>query len=162
MIKKLLILFFIFNIFTYLFAQVPPPGGPPSTSGTIYFQYDTSGNQKSRAWCLNCANKTVMTKVKDSVEVESMINPIDEIESNIIAYPNPVRDYLQLKWVENPIKQPNNLYLFSMDSKIVFQKQINKKQGQTQVPLHKYPSGTYILLVEYTDGKKESFKIIKT
>jgi hypothetical protein len=160
---RILLLLSIFLFTINLCAQVLPMGGPPppSPSGTIYFQYDTSGNQKSRTWCLNCANKNILTKVQDSVQLEILDEPIDELQTNIIAYPNPVSDYLQLKWVENPSKQPSDLYLFSMDSKMILQKKITKKYGNTEISLQKYPSGVYILLVVYTNGEKESFNIIK-
>ncbi len=156
--KRFLLLLFLL---TFLFTSDIYSQGPPSTSGTIYFQYDTSGNQKSRAWCLNCANKSSTTKEKDSILAEIIDEPLGEMKSNIVAYPNPVKDYLHLEWIENPTQQPSSLFLFSIDSKLIYQRRIKEKRGNAEISLENYPSGVYILLVEYTNGKKESFTIIK-
>lgn len=124
----------------------------------LIFTYDTSGNQISRSWlCLNCSPKP-----SGKTEKELNDEPLLEIkDNNIIAYPNPVTDFLQLEWIDNPERQPEQIFLYSMDSKMLFNNKINERNGKMELSLQNYPTGVYLLLVVFKSGEKKSYNIIK-
>jgi len=161
--KKRLPLLFIFSILIsfHVFTQGSPT--PPANADGVYFSYDNSGNQKSRDWaCLSCATKSLPEKEKDSIIAEVSVDLNDKIKnSKLVAYPNPTTDYLNLEWNDSSNKKPQVLQLYSLDSKLLYQRKIIRRSGRLEIPVNKYPSGIYILVVSYNEGKNESFKIIK-
>lgn len=79
----------------------------------------------------------------------------DEIFAQTQIYPNPVKDILNL----NSNKTIQSLSLFTtLGERLLTQ---NIYQNKTEIGLQQIKQGTYILLIIYTDGTKETQKIIK-
>lgn len=161
--KKLLLLLFIcfFSVLTPALSQGNPT--PPPHADGVSFSYDNAGNRKARDWvCLSCAVKLLSEKEKDSVVAELDEDFQEKINNTkLAAYPNPVTEYLNVVWNSNQDKTPTELQLYTLDAKIIYRKKILRHSGQLEIPVNKYPSGMYILVVAYKDGENESFKIIK-
>lgn len=79
----------------------------------------------------------------------------DEIFAQTQIYPNPVKDVLNL----NSNKTIQSVSLFTMLGDRILNQSVYQKT--TEIQLKQVNKGLYILLISYTDGTKESRKIIK-
>lgn len=128
----------------------------------LAFKYDTAGNQISRQRiCLNCTPSVKASIASlDSIPVVA-IEESKLLNSKLTTYPNPVIDELALEWVDNPEKLPSKVQLNSFDGRVLYQLVLKEKQREQTIDFSNYSSGVYVLTVYYTNGKKETIKIIK-
>ena len=137
--KKLLIVLLLVSV-VQLYAQ----------DKTIEFSYDNAGNQTERKICVNCsttaASKTLTeTTAEDFIPLDT--NPTDQIS----YYPNPVQQELYLKWELINDKKVTAIMVFTNTSAV---------QLHT-VNFSNLPLGVYLIMMQYSDGKDKTFKIIK-
>lgn len=133
-----------------------------SAQNQLEFGYDSAGNQIRRNWvCINCKSAQETAEITDSIQSLTQEDLPTNYESNIVAYPNPTTDFLQIEWIDNPLRQPKEIFLYSMNSQLIYEKEIYSKNGSLEIPLEHHPSGMYILLVVYQNGDKKSFNILK-
>lgn len=133
------------------------------------FTYDSAGNQIVREpLCLNCTQFLEEAAVlKDSVllqtikEAGSVMEFSKEEDIRIAAYPNPVTDILQVQWIEHPVFVPHHILLYSRDNRYLDQIILSKNQNTQDISFKRYPSGTYILVVVFENGRRRSFQIIR-
>ena len=147
--KKLLIVLLLVSV-VQLYAQ----------DKTIEFSYDNAGNQTERKICVNCsttaASKTLTeTTAEDFIPLDT--NPTDQIS----YYPNPVQQELYLKWELINDKKVTAIMVFTNTGSL-----IQSYQNTSAVQLHtvnfsNLPLGVYLIMMQYSDGKDKTFKIIK-
>lgn len=82
----------------------------------------------------------------------------EHVEVSIIAYPNPVSDYLILITSENIFKRLS-YKLFDINGKLVLQGDVRDKE--TRIPFGNFTPGHYILMVLNKNIEIRTFKIIK-
>lgn len=129
-------------------------------SQKITFEYDTAGNQTKRELTFGTNKKT------DAAPKEIEAITEDDLEKffpeDVISYyPNPVREELYLKWEltnENYVKA---LHIYNFTGQILNSySQSNNSNSQT-IPFQSYPSGTYLVILDYSNGDQKTIKIIK-
>lgn len=137
-------------------------------SVTIYaqdklaFTYDTSGNQITRQRiCINCtpAARAALTESDSTNIVAQDDKNINDFQ--LRSYPNPVVDELYVEWINNPEMLVSKIQLFSNNSQLLLDMNINDKQGEQTINFARFPVGIYHLIVHYNDQRKKSFKIVK-
>jgi hypothetical protein len=106
------------------------------------------------------ASGSVAQGVQQPFEI-SVVTAIEEaigINLSVSAYPNPAKDYLQLK-VENYESESLFYQLYDLNGKLLIHKKV--EDSNTSIPMNGFSFGTYFLKI--TDNKKEvkTFKIIK-
>ncbi|MFB9109350.1 T9SS type A sorting domain-containing protein [Flavobacterium gyeonganense] len=149
MIKKLLFLLLLFSLSVKSQNQTK-----------IKFSYDTAGNQTSRILCVNCPPETG----KQVKEIEAIVEEdLEKIEGEdmISYYPNPVKEELYLKWELTDDNYVTSIQLFSLTGQVLKTFQGTKNTNTQNILFQSYPSGVYVILVNYKSGTPKSFKIIK-
>jgi hypothetical protein len=128
----------------------------------IVFEYDSAGNQIKRSLCVNC-----LPSVGRNEQVKEVTAIVEEDlqkffpEDAISYYPNPVKEELFLKWELANDNIVSSLEVYNLNGQLL-QKIIQSGRDNTQViPFRSYPSGTYILVLQYSNEKQKSIKIIK-
>lgn len=126
----------------------------------IKFSYDNAGNQTSRTLCVNCPPETG----KQIKEIEAIVDEdLEKIEGEdmISYYPNPVKEELYLKWELTDDNYVTSIQLFSLTGQVLKTFQGTKNTNTQNILFQAYPSGVYVVLVNYKSGAPKSFKIIK-
>ncbi|OOV12334.1 T9SS type A sorting domain-containing protein [Flavobacterium sp. LM4] len=126
----------------------------------IKFSYDNAGNQTSRTLCVNCPPETG----KQIKEIEAIVDEdLEKIEGEdmISYYPNPVKEELYLKWELRDDNYVTSIQLFSLTGQVLKTFQGTKNTNTQNILFQSYPSGVYVVLVNYKSGAPKSFKIIK-
>ena len=126
----------------------------------IKFSYDNAGNQTSRTLCVNCPPETG----KQIKEIEAIVDEdLEKIEGQdmISYYPNPVKEELYLKWELTDDNYVTSVQVFSMAGQVLNTYQAAKTNNIQNILFQSYPSGVYVVLVNYKSGTPKSFKIIK-
>jgi len=159
--KNLLILLSLYFLFsTNLIAQPPGggdgPGSPfPSSGYLIHFSYDTAGNQIKRFY-----DPTNYTKQEVVAEIEA--EEIDKkSKSKLSFYPNPIENELTITWSKSENSSVRTVQVYSINSKLVRSFTSKNNSQELKLPLHNIASGMYIVKVLFSNGKEDSFKIIK-
>jgi len=126
----------------------------------IKFSYDTAGNQTSRILCPNCPPETG----KQIKEIEALTDEDLEkfSEEDVISYyPNPVKEELYLKWELTDDNYVTSIQIFSMTGQVLTTYQATKKNNTQNILFQSYPSGVYVVLLNYKSGDPKTIKIIK-
>jgi hypothetical protein len=155
--KKLIYAFFILNSISF-FAQATRVG----------FGYDNEGNQTSRTICIGCRPATVKDSTITSaiIAAEDMIPAEDDIVQDgttrpVSYYPNPVREELYLKWVNEESIYVVRIELYSPTGQSL-QQYANLQGSDTKtIHFHNYPSGLYNVVLLYNNSEKKTLKILK-
>jgi hypothetical protein len=128
----------------------------------IGFEYDTSGNQIRRYLCVNClpsTGKTADVKEIDSLEEKDLQKFFSE--DVISYYPNPVREELYIKWELSNDNAVSSIQISNINGQIL-KKLSNLQQLNTQnLAFGEYASGIYLIVLNYSNGKQKTIKIIK-
>lgn len=128
----------------------------------LVFSFDTAGNQTMRdRICIGCSQ--ARAQETDNVVEDSVATELSEdlFQPELVAYPNPVTDILHVSWINQPSKVVKQLALFSGDNRELFRHQFSKVQNEKDLSFSSYAAGLYFLIVQFEDGKTQSFKIIK-
>jgi hypothetical protein len=145
----LLLLFLMFTFFV-------------NAQDKITFDYDAAGNQIKRELCLNCNKagyKTIDPKEIAALQEEDLQKFFPE---DIISYyPNPVKEELYLKWQLANDNTVSSLQVYDLNGRSL-QSYSNLEKVNTQtLPFQVYPSGTYLIVLLYSNGEQKTIKIIK-
>lgn len=146
-------LLFLFTLFTISVNAQP--------GQRIKFDYDTAGNQTRRIICLDCnarATDSIPKKITELNEEDLLkFSPEDVIS----YYPNPVKEELYLQWELTDDKNVTIIEIFSINGKLV--KSLNQLQNDKSIIIQfkDEPSGTYSIVLNYSNGEKEYITIIK-
>lgn len=147
MIKKLLFLLFLLSLSSI--AQTK-----------IKFSYDTAGNQTSRILCSNCPPETG----KQIKEIEALVDEDLEkfsAEDRFSYYPNPVKEELYLKWELTDDNYITSIQVFSITGQVLNTYKATKNNTTQNILFQSYPSGVYVVLLNYKSGDPKTIKIIK-
>lgn len=127
----------------------------------IKFTYDGAGNQTERIICSFCNARTVRdsTMTVNTVSESDLIK--DELYNEISYYPNPVREELYIKWVNQEQKYVASIELFSFTGQSIQKYTYSKDNVIATVPFLNYPTGYYSLVLTYTDGERKTLKILR-
>lgn len=165
--KKLLSFCLFFFAATIIVAQkdsllIAGPGGggitpPPNNGYKIIFNYDTSGNQVKRYLDNTYSSKQNITAKDTAKSIEEK----QEVISQLTYYPNPIKNELTISWSKSINSSVNTVNVFTMDSKLVKQLNASKNNQELKIPFQDVSSGIYIIKVLFTNGKQDSFKVIK-
>ena len=126
----------------------------------IKFSYDTAGNQTSRILCVDCPPETG----KQIKEIEALVDEDLEkfSEEDVISYyPNPVKEELYLKWELTDDNYVTSIQVFSMTGQVLSTYQGTKNSNTQNILFQSYPSGVYVVLLNYKSGDPKTIKIIK-
>lgn len=148
---KKCILFALLLLTTLVFSQ-----------NKILFEYDKSGNQVSRTLCINClqAGKSAATTTETALLETGDLQKFFP-EDVISYYPNPVKEELYLKWELINENKVSEIQLFTLNGQLLTTISKLKTTNTQTIPFTNYPSGTYLLLLIYTNGDQKTIKIIK-
>lgn len=150
---KHLLFFIVFTVTSSISAQVD----------RILFNYDSAGNQIKRKLCINCSSSLIRTsqeEIKEIVDLKEEDLLKFEVEDLISYYPNPVREELYLKWelVNNNVSK---VEIYSLSGQLIKFFPNLEKENSKIISFQEYPSGTYSVLLSYTNGEQKSITIIK-
>jgi myo-inositol-hexaphosphate 3-phosphohydrolase len=101
----------------------------------------------------------VNTKEISSLENDDLLKFYKDDE--ISYYPNPVKEELYLNWKLTDEKSVTSLQVVDMRGDILNSYDLPKKMNNQNLSFQYYPSGVYIVLVNYSDGVIKKIKIIK-
>lgn len=122
---------------------------------SLYFSYDASGNQVLRdVVCVNCRTNSQVSH-KDSMTING------ERPSEIVVFPNPVTNYLQVRWENTGNNSIKSIFVYGASGSLLSQLEVKAQKGQISIDFSRYPSGIYVLTAVAADGKVNSFKIIR-
>jgi len=138
---------------------------PEPITESIYFTYDNSGNRISRSYGLtvvrddNEDDDDELTTSSSELFEDGKTLENGSQEREIHVYPNPVRDELIVDILNGDEEKSYRFLMFDMSGKMVKE---SKQQGNGRflVDMSAFINGTYILVINYEEGKRE-FKIIK-
>lgn len=131
-------------------------------SKKITFTYDAAGNQIIRELCLTCtAKKSNEIPPKEIAAVTE-----DDLEKffpeDVLSYyPNPVREELYLKWELNNDVFVKSLQVYNFNGQVLKKYSPSERDNTQTIPFQDYPSGTYLVVLEYSNGDQKTIKIIK-
>jgi len=127
----------------------------------LTFSYDTAGNQINRTLCLSgCTGKPA----KEVKEIEALVEEDMEKfypEDAISYYPNPVKEELFLKWIISEDNYVSSINIVSITGQVLRQYHTTSGTATQNIPFQEYPTGVYIVLLNYSNGEQKSIKIIK-
>ncbi|MHA3789600.1 T9SS type A sorting domain-containing protein [Flavobacterium hauense] len=129
-----------------------------SNAQTVSFDYDSAGNQVARYVCVNCNGRII----KDTITVTEATIDSDEIhQSKIVYYPNPVQEELNIQWMNGINASVSSIEVFSMTGQLLGIYNGLENLQSTAIGFGNYPQGFYNLTMYFTDGKKETIKVVK-
>lgn len=155
----LLVLFIISSTQAQNYNQAAAGGTnpPQQVARKIVFNYDVAGNQIIREVVLSSSSSKT---TQDTIPRYSDI-PLDN-SADIFSYsPNPVQDELYVKWQLTENKYIIELTIYSINGQKI--KSYPNLSGKSEAILKFYdiPQGTYNIVLLYSDGNKNTIKIIK-
>ena len=128
----------------------------------IKFDYDTAGNQIVRRLCLDCSEfKISDEEIKDVTELKEEDLLKFSLNDVISYYPNPVKEELYLKWELVNENKVASIEVYSMSGQLVKSMQKLEGNNSSVISFNEYTSGTYSILLLYSNGEQKSITIIK-
>lgn len=127
----------------------------------LHFNYDSAGNQTKRYLKLNSLfekNSNEIFKETIELEDEDLLKFYDE--DVLSYYPNPVKEQLFLKWdlINNKVL---NISVFSYTGQQLKMIENLENTNSTSLSFSELPVGSYLVYLNYSNGKKESITILK-
>jgi hypothetical protein len=127
----------------------------------ITFEYDKAGNQTNRKLCLNCTNKKSKEGPKEIAAITEEDLEKFFPEDAISYYPNPVREELYLKWALIEGNYVTSLMVYNFNGQVLKSYTYSKESNTQSIPFQPYPSGAYLIVLQYKNGDQKTIKIIK-
>ncbi len=149
---KIKIIFSFLIINSFLYSQ---------TIDHILFEYDTAGNQIKRYTIDINAGRPANEIIKEIKDITNDDLISSDIYDDISYYPNPVKEILFVKWENKNNEFVNSVNLYSLSGQSVKIYTNLKGLDTLNVPFDNLPQGLYTLMLEYSNGKQKTLKIIK-
>lgn len=136
--------------------------GSSSATDRVLFSYDSAGNQIKRKLCVNClSSKNTNKEVKEITQLKE-----DDLlqfypEDLLSYYPNPVEEELYLKWELINNNAVTKIAIYSLNGQLVRSYNSLEKENSKIIPFQEYPSGSYSVVLYYTNGVQKPITIIK-
>lgn len=121
----------------------------------IQFNYDSTGNQVERVICFPCGARISNENPKEDDFIKN------EISSTIDYYPNPVKEELYLNWTNKLDAKIESIELSTISGQLLKKNNEMNDKNKTSINFSEYPQGMYVLVFVYTNGERESIKILK-
>jgi len=146
------------HFLTTAFLLVATYGYTQSQGEKIQFTYDNSGNQIVRQLiCISC--KDPGGRPANPFSDEDLIESTEH--QKISYYPNPVLEQLYIKWYNDENKFVKSVSVYSMSGQLVSSKQNLGEKDNTTVDFLNLPTGTYSVVLFYSNDEKKDLKVIK-
>ena len=126
----------------------------------LTFGYDLAGNQTSRTLCVNC-NAKPAREVKEISELQQDDLLKFSPEETFSYYPNPVREELYLSWQATSDKYITSVSVYSISGQLILNYGASALVNSYNIAFQNYPSGIYMVMLNYSNGEEKSIKIIK-
>ena len=127
----------------------------------LCFHYDKAGNQRLITICGSGEEQLSDEELfKDTLD-EKRREERNAEKITLDVAPNPVVDELTVYWQHKEQKPMTELFITSADGKILYKKEALQGASQHKVNISKYPIGFYLLVMEFTDGSRKIFKVVK-
>lgn len=127
----------------------------------LSFSYDASGNQIERRWiCINCRPAQDLS-INSPGKTAAIDQNGDAIQKSLKVFPNPAKSQVNLIWKLPGKDYVQEIVIYDISGKKIYSGKHSPDKKDAQIALHGYPSGTYLLVVLYSDGTSESVKLIK-
>jgi hypothetical protein len=128
----------------------------------ITFSYDNAGNQIQRLLCINCTT----SKISSTIPKEIIALKEEDLqkffpEDVISYYPNPVKEELYLKWELIAGNLVTSIQVYGLSGQLLKSYSGLERNNAQNIPFQVYPSGTYAVVLFYSNGEQKSIKIIK-
>ena len=81
--------------------------------------------------------------------------------TQVTFVPNPVQEELYLKWDLTNEKKVSSIEVYSINGQRVNEYHNLDKENTKNIPFQEYPQGTYLVLLNYTNGEQKSITILK-
>ena len=134
---------------------IPASGGDAVSNGvSVSFSIGQVGYSS-----INGTNGTITQGVQQAYEIY-VTTGIEEtgINLSVLAYPNPVTNFLNLK-IENVELSTWNFQLFDMQGKLLQNQKVT--DNETQIDMSNYAPSTYFVRITNQNQLIKEFKIIK-
>jgi hypothetical protein len=137
-----------------------------NNNATLNFEYDAAGNQVKYYHCLNGTcykqKRGVYARISGSRNDNSFVENTEQhneeiLQSDFKIYPNPTSGLLNLH-LHNLVFE--RIELYDINAKRILQMNTKNKEF-IEIDLSAYPTGTYLLRAQQTDGQFITRKIIK-
>lgn len=132
-----------------------------SAQDRITFSYDNAGNQITRSLCLQCTTSKNYPKPKEIITLKEEDLQKFFPEDVISYYPNPVKEELYLKWELIEGNLVNSIQVYGLTGQLLKSYSGLETNSAQNIPFQAYPSGTYAVVLYYTNGEQKTIKIIK-
>ncbi|MBU2929671.1 chondroitinase-B domain-containing protein [Winogradskyella psychrotolerans] len=116
-----------------------------------YGRFNTAGDDRVSAWSNITEVEFFGSQVLSVSEAE--------IQKNVSLYPNPVKNNLNIKVLNNI--QMDDAKLYSLDGKLIMNMKLESSNSEFSIDLTELSSGSYILNLSALDGTNFSKLIIK-
>lgn len=126
----------------------------------IIFEYDGAGNQIKRELTFS-TNKKAVVATKEIVAVKEEDLEKFFPEDVLSYYPNPVREELYLQWQLSNENYVKSLHVYNFNGQILRSYSQSDSDNSLTIPFQSYPSGIYLIVLEYSSGDQKTIKIIK-
>ena len=128
----------------------------------ITFEYDVAGNQIKRELCLQCTSKKSSTSPPKEIAALAEEDLEKFAPNDVISYyPNPVREELYLKWELSNDVYVKALQVYNFTGQVLKNYSQSERENTQTIPFQSYPSGVYLVVLEYSNGDQKTIKIIK-
>ena len=81
-------------------------------------------------------------------------------DSQISVFPNPVSDWLTLRW-EKPMEQVAQVEILTVEGRILFSENTTTKTTEFKADLSDFHTGLYLLRIRYEDKEQVVWKVVK-
>jgi hypothetical protein len=129
----------------------------------ISFAYDAAGNQIRRELCLSGCDPLAKSE-KEVKEIEALTDEdlLKFTPGDFISYyPNPVREELYLKWESTDDNAISFIQVSNLNGQILKRLSNLERLTTQNIPFGAYPSGIYLIVLNYSNGQQKTIKIIK-
>lgn len=137
----------------------------------LVFSYDAAGNQERREWiCVSCrGNNSIVKILADIPKEDIMLLKEKEKEMSgdqqksyfLTASPNPVKEDLKVQWTTPEDVSVKTIAVFSVNGAKLFENSPILAEQYTNLSFINLPAGIYLLVATYSNGKRETLKIVK-
>ena len=127
----------------------------------IHFEYDNAGNQIVREFCTGCS----LRQTNETIKEISLLKEEDLLkffpEDTISYYLNPVKEGLYLKWNLSSNNEVKNITIVSIQGQFIKETDNLEKHNNYLLLFQDFPTGLYLVNLNYKSGEVKSIKIIK-
>ncbi len=140
-------------------AIVAPTGTLPPDPNAISFDYDEAGNQTLRKPIYLASPKPGRPTTPKPEEPVAFVE--SDIYSDVLYYPNPTVEMLNVKWKNDAETFVNDILVYNLSGQLMGTLALDRNSEQIEVDFRAYPTGMYELVLAYSNSKKKTLKIIK-